>query len=113
MLNRHQLQLSDLDFWAVHPGGRRIVDKIQAVFELSDRQVADSYGVLRDYGNMSSPTILFILKRILKGILNSDADGNSPLGSLANPSNSSSHRGLAIAFGPGLSIESCLFSILN
>ena len=106
LLNHHQLNLADLDFWAIHPGGRRIVDKIQSVFNLSDRQVADSYAVLRDYGNMSSSTILFILKRILKGILESPSLTNS-----SNQSNSSSHNGLAIAFGPGLSIESCLFSI--
>jgi predicted naringenin-chalcone synthase len=102
LLNRRQLKLSDLDFWAVHPGGRRIVDKIQALFDLSDRQVADSYGVLRDYGNMSSSTILFILQRILKRILESGSSSNSPC-----------HTGLAIAFGPGLSIESCLFSVLK
>ena len=93
-LGKHDLAIADLDFWAIHPGGRRIIEKIQSVFNLSDRLVADSYGVLRDHGNMSSPTILFILKRIMESQL----------------PNQSTNKGLALAFGPGLSIEGCLFS---
>lgn len=93
-LGKHDLEIADLDFWAIHPGGRRIIEKIQSVFNLSDRLVADSYGVLRDHGNMSSPTILFILKRIMESQL----------------PNQSTNKGLALAFGPGLSIEGCLFS---
>jgi predicted naringenin-chalcone synthase len=91
-LNQHSLTQSDLDFWAIHPGGRRIVDKIQSACQLSDRLVADSYEILRAYGNMSSPTILFILKRILDKHQDFDFQ-----------------NGIALAFGPGLSIEGCLF----
>lgn len=94
-LNQHNLTSKDLDFWAIHPGGRRIIEKIQSVCELSDRMVADSFDVLRCYGNMSSPTVMFILKQILEkhqlGI-------NVPI-----------ENGIALAFGPGLSIEGCLF----
>ena len=93
-LGKHNLAIAELDFWAIHPGGRRIIDKIKAVFNLSDRLVAESYEVLRNYGNMSSPTILFILKRILE----------------TKSLNQSSQKGIALAFGPGLSIEGCLFS---
>jgi predicted naringenin-chalcone synthase len=56
--------------------------------------VADSYEILRRYGNMSSPTILFILKQILQR-------HQAGLGDEL-------HNGMAIAFGPGLSIEGCL-----
>lgn len=92
----HKLTERDLDFWAIHPGGRRIVEKIQSTFALSDRMVADSYEILRRYGNMSSPTILFILKRILEKHQD-------------QPSKSSQfENGIALAFGPGLAIEGCL-----
>jgi alpha-pyrone synthase len=94
-LNQHHLTTNDLDFWAIHPGGRKIIEKIQSVCKLSDRMVADSYEILRRYGNMSSPTILFILKQILE---KHQAGLNSSL-----------QHGLALAFGPGLSIEGCLF----
>ncbi|MBD2175440.1 type III polyketide synthase [Pseudanabaena sp. FACHB-1998] len=100
-LARHQLTQQDLDFWAIHPGGRKIIDKIQSIFTLSDRMVADSYEVLRNYGNMSSPTILFILKRILENKKSGSKElSNAPF----------SHNGIALAFGPGLSIEGCLLS---
>ncbi len=94
ILSEHHLTQDDLDFWAIHPGGRLIIEKIQAVLGLSDRMVADSYEILRRYGNMSSPTILFILKQILQR-------HQSGLGDEL-------HNGMAIAFGPGLSIEGCL-----
>jgi alpha-pyrone synthase len=84
---------TDLDFWAIHPGGRQILDQVQSVLQLSDPMIADSYGVLRDYGNMSSPTILFILERIWQ----------------QHRSGSEFKHGAAIAFGPGLTIEGCLF----
>jgi alpha-pyrone synthase len=84
---------TNLDFWAIHPGGRQILDQVQSVLQLSDPMIADSYGILRDYGNMSSPTILFILERIWKK--HQAGDGFK--------------HGVAIAFGPGLTIEGCLF----
>jgi predicted naringenin-chalcone synthase len=92
-LSQYHLTPEDLDFWAIHPGGRRIIEKIQSACELSDRMVADSYEILRRYGNMSSPTILFILKQIL-----AKHQVGAPF-----------QNGIALAFGPGLSIEGCLF----
>jgi alpha-pyrone synthase len=93
LLGRNGLTQGDLDFWAIHPGGRQIVDKIKDSFELADPLVKDSYDVLQEYGNMSSCTILFILKRLLAQHEKGDGFG----------------RGLALAFGPGLTIEGCLF----
>ncbi|TYQ30866.1 type III polyketide synthase [Pseudanabaena sp. UWO310] len=97
-LDPHHLTLNDLDFWAIHPGGRRIIEKIQAGFGLSDSMVSDSYEILRRYGNMSSPTVLFILKKILE---RNRAGIHAPL-----------QNGIGLAFGPGLSIEGCLFQIV-
>jgi alpha-pyrone synthase len=92
-LGRNGLTQSDLDFWAIHPGGRQIVDRIKDSFQLEDSLVKDSYTVLQEYGNMSSCTILFILKRLLSQHESGNGFGN----------------GLALAFGPGLTIEGCLF----
>jgi alpha-pyrone synthase len=84
-------QRSEIGFWAIHPGGKQIIDKAQVALGLTDGDVLASLETLRDYGNMSSPTILFVLKRLL------DTGGAAP-GAL----------GAAMAFGPGLTIEGCL-----
>ncbi len=88
LLKHHHLTTTDITTWAIHPGGRQIVDQIQSFLELSPEQLQDSYEILRQYGNMSSCTILFILKRLLQ-----HTDQNI----------------IALAFGPGLTIEGCLF----
>lgn len=93
LLDRNNLTPAAIDFWAIHPGGRQIVDQIQSLLQLSDNMVADTYAVLREYGNMSSTTILFILKRLLAQHQAGAGFGN----------------GVAMAFGPGLTIEGCLF----
>ncbi|MDP3980083.1 MAG: type III polyketide synthase [Chlamydiota bacterium] len=80
----------EFNYWAIHPGGRRLLDTISLTLGLSQHALEDSYHVLKNYGNMSSPTIMFILKRIMDGY---DQQG----------------FGCAMAFGPGLSIESSLF----
>lgn len=98
LLDRNSLTQAEIDFWAIHPGGRRIVETAQAVLSLADQEVYDSYEVLRLYGNMSSATILFILKRLLdRHHLNLIKNGTGY------------RSGVALAFGPGLSIEGCLF----
>ena len=87
------LNRDDVDFWAIHPGGRQIVERAQLALGLADSDVRDSLSILREYGNMSSPTILFVLKRMME-------TGSAPSGS----------RGVALAFGPGLTIEGCMLS---
>jgi len=81
--------------WAIHPGGRAILDKVQAVLGLSDDQLAPSRATLREHGNMSSATVLFVLRRILHG-----DDGVPEHGD----------RVCAMAFGPGLTVESALLT---
>ncbi|MBI4238478.1 MAG: type III polyketide synthase [Deltaproteobacteria bacterium] len=77
--------------WAIHPGGRAILDAVAASYALPDGALADSRAVLRDYGNMSSATIMFVLQRML---------------AVAAPG-----PGVAMAFGPGLTLESMRFTI--
>jgi alpha-pyrone synthase len=86
----------NVGIWAIHPGGRAIVDKAQEVLQLDDADVRHSLAVLRDYGNMSSPTILFVLKRVME-----DGVSNGRPGALA------------MAFGPGLTLEGAAFDLVN
>lgn len=84
------LQPEDISGWAIHPGGRKIVEAVQESLGLSADDVASSTSTLRDFGNMSSATILFVLQREL-------ARTAAPGGYIA-----------AMAFGPGLTMESAL-----
>ena len=95
-LGHHDLMQNSLDFWAVHPGGRQILDQVKTGLALPEDALKESYQVLRRYGNMSSPTILFILKQLM----------DKPL------PNASTSTGIALGFGPGLSIEGALFQRL-
>jgi alpha-pyrone synthase len=96
-LEQQDLSQAAIDFWAIHPGGRRIVEQIQTTLALTDAMVRDSFEILRQYGNMSSPTILFVLQRLLAQHEQGVAKGQG------------FQAGIALAFGPGLSIEGCLF----
>lgn len=52
-----------VDFWSCHPGGRRIVEEAAKGLDLTEEDLADSWAVLHEYGNMLSPTVLFVLNR--------------------------------------------------
>lgn len=81
---------SDLpEIWAIHPGGRGIVDAVQKLYQLSEEQVSYSRNILRDYGNLSSVTILFVLQAI-RDDYRKKKEASS---------------GIALAFGPGLTAE--------
>ena len=88
LLGRHGLAVGDVEGWAVHPGGRKIVEVVGEVLGLSDAQVAPSYDVLRDAGNCSSATVLLVLERMPE----------LPVGGWA----------VAMAFGPGLTLYAAL-----
>lgn len=123
LLANHGLQHASVDAWAIHPGGRRIVERAKDVLALSDDDVATSLGILRDYGNMSSPTILFVLQRLLgwnteatpgtngASAAASDSQANaSAFGAGRSASSGTLPNALvAMAFGPGLTIEGALF----
>jgi predicted naringenin-chalcone synthase len=82
------LRRGDIALWAIHPGGRAILDRAAASLGLQAPDLWASYQVLRDYGNMSSATLLFVLELLLA------AGGRG--------------RVFAAAFGPGLTVESAL-----
>lgn len=88
-LGRSGLALEDVATWAVHPGGPRILDAVEAALGLPREHTAVSREVLASHGNMSSPTLLFILQRLIA------RDAPRPC--------------VALGFGPGLVAEVALF----
>jgi predicted naringenin-chalcone synthase len=87
------LQNKSVKYWAVHPGGKKILEATAEALNIDSNQLQSSYSVLKNYGNMSSPSILFVLHHMLE---TNKADGNK------------SGDVFGIAFGPGLVMESCL-----
>jgi predicted naringenin-chalcone synthase len=81
---------ASIDLWAVHPGGRTVLDAVERAFALAPTALATSRDVLRRYGNMSSATVMFVIERLMR----SGARGRS---------------GCAMSFGPGLIAETMLF----
>jgi len=91
LLQRHGLSQSDIRFWAVHPGGRKVIDNVQKHFGMTDDQLRFSRVVLRNYGNMSSPTVMFVLNEVVR-------NGDPRPGDW----------GVMIALGPGMAAEVAL-----
>lgn len=63
-LGSYKLNVGQIGSWAVHPGGPRVLDAVQSSLELSSQALAASRQVLAECGNMSSPTVLFIIQRL-------------------------------------------------
>ncbi len=90
-LAAHQLTVQDIRGWAIHPGGPRIVDAVETSLKLDDKQSEPSRTALSHHGNMSSPTVLFILDA-----LRQRSEGHLPC--------------VIMAFGPGLTVELALLT---
>lgn len=65
-LQRHGRGLADIDHFICHPGGAKVLTALEEAFGLGSGALADARGVLRDYGNMSAATVLFVLERALR-----------------------------------------------
>jgi len=81
---------NDIELWAVHPGGRSVLDAVEQAFGLPSSALGASRSVLNDYGNMSSGTVMFVLDRIMRGA-------------------AAGQNGCAMSFGPGLVAETMMF----
>lgn len=79
-----------IDLWAVHPGGRTILDAVEKSLSLPDTALSSSRDVLLNYGNMSSATVMFVLRQVMSRA-------------------QSGQTGCAMSFGPGLTAETMLF----
>ncbi|MDM8532068.1 type III polyketide synthase [Anaerolineales bacterium HSG25] len=90
-LEQIQLSQTDIRFWGIHPGGARIIDYVGEALGLTESELQYARTVLRQYGNMSSATIFFVLDEIVN-------HGQPHVGDY----------GLLMTFGPGLTVECCL-----
>lgn len=86
------LSIKDIANWVVHPGGKNILEAVEKSLSLTSSDLAASYEVLHNYGNMSSATILFVLKRMMQ---NPATKGNI----------------FTVAFGPGITIETTMLTL--
>jgi predicted naringenin-chalcone synthase len=86
-LQQGGMKQDEISHWCLHPGGKKILDVIQSQLDLSTEDLSCSRSVLSKYGNMSSPTILFVLKEIMEGLHGRSANI------------------FGVAFGPGLTME--------
>ena len=93
LLGRHGLRTRDIDHWLIHSGGKKVVDAIEYNLGLTDHDVRHTLNILRNYGNLSSGSVLFSLKEL-------EREGVVREGDL----------GVMIAMGPGTSIETALLS---
>lgn len=94
LLARHDLRIADIDHWAIHPGGPKIVSTVAKRLGLHDDTVATSREVLRTHGNCSSATVLLVLDELLRD--------RSP---------SPGEHVVAMAFGPGLTLYAALLRV--
>jgi len=91
MLALHGLKKSDVRYWVLHSAGRKVLDNAQMYLGLSDEDLSYSRAVLRDYGNMSSATVMFVLEKVMR-------TGQPQPGDLA----------VMAALGPGFAAEGAL-----
>jgi predicted naringenin-chalcone synthase len=89
LVEKSGLNRSSIKHLAIHPGGRRILEVCEDLLELPEEALQHSYNVLKEYGNMSSVTILFVLQKLLKETKEGE-------------------KTMSFAFGPGLTFESMI-----
>ena len=87
-LKKNNFNKEEITHWCIHPGGKKILEAIHKSLHLANGELTPSYEVLKEFGNMSSPTILFVLKKILNNI---DLKKKNAV--------------FGAAFGPGLTME--------
>ena len=95
ILEQYRLSKSQINHWILHSGGRKVIDNMQTEVGLTDDQLRHSKFVLRNFGNMSSPTVLYVLDQVLK---------ESGAGLRPKPGD----YGIMLALGPGLAVEGAL-----
>ncbi len=92
-LKEKGLSKEDISHWCIHPGGKKILESVHKSLGFSNGQLEKCYDVLREYGNMSSATVLFVLKKIQDSLTRNE-----------------SARVFGAAFGPGLTMETFILS---
>ena len=93
VMNQFQITHDEIEQWAIHPGGKAILDKLENSTSVPKGKLDSSRNILSRFGNMSSATILFVLKELMN-----------------QSSKKKEEKTLAMAFGPGLTLESALLT---
>ncbi len=88
-----RLSKEDITHWCIHPGGKKILEAVHNSLQFTNGQLQNCYDILSEYGNMSSPTILFVLKRIKGSLVKNH-----------------SSKIFGAAFGSGLTMETFVLS---
>jgi alpha-pyrone synthase len=96
LLNESDLKKEDITLYALHPGGKAILEAIESALNITRENNKYAYEVLANYGNMSSATVLFVLKNFMDQVTESDKNKNI----------------LSCAFGPGLTLESMILEVV-
>jgi predicted naringenin-chalcone synthase len=89
-LDKYQLSIADIDHLIFHPGGKKIIETVESLFEGLGKNIEETKSVLRSYGNMSSATVLYVLEEIM------------------NKKPTKGSNGLMLSFGPGFSAQRVL-----
>jgi predicted naringenin-chalcone synthase len=92
-LDNAGLNKEDINYWCIHPGGKKILEAVHHSLGFTNGQLQYCYDVLNDYGNLSSPTVLFVLDRIRKTLKKEKPE-----------------KIFGAAFGPGLTMETFILS---
>ncbi len=95
-LHKASVSKDEITHWCIHPGGKKILEAIEKSISLPAESLRYSYQILNDYGNMSSPTILFVLHKIFEELQNEPQHNSAKI--------------FAAAFGPGLTMETFIAS---
>ena len=90
---KFKIDPSAIDKWAVHPGGKKILEAVHKSLGFTNGQLQNCYAVLKEYGNMSSPTVLFVLEKIMQ---QSETKAQGKI--------------FGAAFGPGITMETFILS---
>ena len=97
VLHRNGLQKSDIDLWAIHPGGPKIISESARSLGIDSEQAALSWDVLAQYGNMLSVSLIFVMEQMVRR-----ADTTKPIST-----------GVAFSFAPGVTLEGLIFDIVR
>ena len=95
LLAQNNSNLNEIAYFAIHPGGKRILEVIEQELGITKSQNQHAYNVLRTFGNMSSPTVLFVLRDVLSSLKENDHG----------------KKVMSFAFGPGLTLESMTLQV--
>ncbi|MEM9857516.1 MAG: type III polyketide synthase [Bacteroidota bacterium] len=95
LLDRLSVAKTSFEHYAIHPGGKKILNVVEQKLGISRSDNTAAHEILREYGNMSSPTVLFVLKRLMHSM----------------DSSNQGDRIFSLAFGPGLTLESIVFQV--